>query len=76
MNIAKISFIDAVISFFASLALPTWDCTEKDMNDMGIVKGHLGHLPVCSYSTDMVDDIRLDDDLSLYGVFGIPQKRA
>lgn len=38
---------------------------------MKIVKGHL---PDCSYTftTDMPDDIRLDDDLSLYGVYGIP----
>lgn len=50
------------------------DCIEKDMNDMKIVKGPL---PDYSYThtTDMTDDVRLDDDLSLYGVYGIPQKR-
>ena len=50
--------------------------TEEDMNKMNnIVKWYL---PSYSYSyvPDMSDDIRLDDDLSLYGIYGIPNHKV
>ena len=44
---------------------------REDLDKTKIVKGRLDY----SHKPDMPDDIRLDDDLSLYGVYGIPPKR-
>lgn len=66
MNIVE-KILSFFINFCASLMCPTWDCTGKELNDAGIVKGKI---PLERYArndngelVDMSDDTNSFEEL-------------